>query len=501
MLVEPVNIIITQSLRDDGVDVLLELLSSNIKIGFQIKSYNDIKEKLFTRKIKAQISTSRKHDLKRLFVCLCGDLTDISQFEKMAGISSEISEMNKSDNYCIVLSPLKMIQIFDSYSSKKHPLTYSKNMATVQKLLNSLLEALSDNPHYIPQITFTYKRKKDIDDVERPIHFELLLKDGTFEEGMTFFDKIEKMHVTDESFRIPGEKIKKLTIDEEEIVFDPSKGFLEIKPERPLLPPATLYLEDDKGERKKYYENVVFEQERVVNGIVHLRTKNTNPIDFILSVDYNTGIGSFKIDFSSKKVRDIFNFYNFWNALILSKSMIFGMPKGEISLSPKFKDVKPIEDFWIDLFKKLCYIEEVIQKPISIEKSPTEDEINCIYLIYELLTKHTTDNISISIDDALISVSKETATELLKKQKNQGYIDDVKYKILGFRCELYNYKIVLGDVVCFIDKSFIEQDLTELEKAISTLSEGEEISIRLKSHKEASVTIVLETFNLKVSEA
>ena len=75
LLVEPINVIITQSLRDEGVDVILDCLSSQIKIGFQLKSFGDIKARDFASKLKSQIATSKKHGLNKLFICFGGDLT------------------------------------------------------------------------------------------------------------------------------------------------------------------------------------------------------------------------------------------------------------------------------------------------------------------------------------------------------------------------------------------------------------------------------------------
>jgi hypothetical protein len=51
---EPVWITQNQSLRDSGVDVLIDLLSSRIRFGIQIKSYNDIEDNQFSKNVNAQ---------------------------------------------------------------------------------------------------------------------------------------------------------------------------------------------------------------------------------------------------------------------------------------------------------------------------------------------------------------------------------------------------------------------------------------------------------------
>ena len=191
-LVEPINVFITQSLRDEGVDVILECLTSEVKIGFQMKSFNDIKDRGFAKKLKAQIASSKKHGIDRLFICFGGDLTYRNHAEKINGISSEIDEINKSDDYMYIISPLKMLNIFDAYKNKKHPLRYLVNLATARDVLNAILEALSDHPLYIPTIKLEYKLREEIDTSTRPHNFRLSLKDAEFEGGLTFLDKLEE---------------------------------------------------------------------------------------------------------------------------------------------------------------------------------------------------------------------------------------------------------------------------------------------------------------------
>jgi hypothetical protein len=83
-----------QSLRDSGIDVLIDLLSSRIHFGIQIKSYNDIEDNLFSKNVNAQISQSHRHDLTKLIVGFAGDLTDKrnkkNQKEKIRGSALSI---------------------------------------------------------------------------------------------------------------------------------------------------------------------------------------------------------------------------------------------------------------------------------------------------------------------------------------------------------------------------------------------------------------------------
>ncbi len=94
--------------REAGIDIIAETSQPRVKIGIQIKDNNDIKEKLFSKKLKAQITDSKKHDVKGLIIIFCGDLTDNSVKQKVRGMTSELSQMK---NNIIVIPPEKALTI------------------------------------------------------------------------------------------------------------------------------------------------------------------------------------------------------------------------------------------------------------------------------------------------------------------------------------------------------------------------------------------------------
>jgi len=69
---EPVLLNQIQGLRDAGVDVSMNLVTSKANFGFQIKSYGDVKKKDFSSKVNAQINQSRRHKLNRLVLAIVG---------------------------------------------------------------------------------------------------------------------------------------------------------------------------------------------------------------------------------------------------------------------------------------------------------------------------------------------------------------------------------------------------------------------------------------------
>lgn len=89
---ESVRTEILQSRSDAGCDLTVEVDSPALKCGVQLKSWRDIGEDGFARSTFAQIQESRTHGLQRLYVILCGDMTDRSQKEKVRQFLSRVSK-------------------------------------------------------------------------------------------------------------------------------------------------------------------------------------------------------------------------------------------------------------------------------------------------------------------------------------------------------------------------------------------------------------------------
>jgi hypothetical protein len=94
----------TQGLRDHGIDVLLRYrtdVSDDERaryIGFQIKSYNDLEEKGWLTKLKAQIFEAENHvDLEDFYVIICTDAR--RHIDKFRYINAEVS---KDENIYVV---------------------------------------------------------------------------------------------------------------------------------------------------------------------------------------------------------------------------------------------------------------------------------------------------------------------------------------------------------------------------------------------------------------
>lgn len=88
---------ITQGLIDRGVDLKVEFKTVGYTVGFQVKSYSDIKDKEFSTKIWQQIGEYRSYNIDRLYVILCGDMTDRSQYQKVRRFIDQIEQGSYPD--------------------------------------------------------------------------------------------------------------------------------------------------------------------------------------------------------------------------------------------------------------------------------------------------------------------------------------------------------------------------------------------------------------------
>jgi hypothetical protein len=71
-----------------------------------LKSHWDISQNNFAEKTLVQIQDSRAHGLKRLYVLLAGDLTDLSHAQKLRGFESRINKMK--DPYIGTVAPERL---------------------------------------------------------------------------------------------------------------------------------------------------------------------------------------------------------------------------------------------------------------------------------------------------------------------------------------------------------------------------------------------------------
>jgi hypothetical protein len=91
-----------QGMHDHGCDLIVDW-SAQAKYGIQLKNDDDVKERQFFTKTKAQITASHTHGVERLYIVLAGDISNKSNLEKVRQLESEISALN--DPYVVPISP------------------------------------------------------------------------------------------------------------------------------------------------------------------------------------------------------------------------------------------------------------------------------------------------------------------------------------------------------------------------------------------------------------
>jgi len=205
---EPVVLYQNQSLRDAGVDVSVNLLSSNIKFGIQVKSHGDIEENDFTKNVKMQITDSAKHKISRFILAFAGDLTNNSQSQKVRGLISELGQ--RGTNEILVIPPEKLVTIYKAYAEKKHPLQFvALDLKEGIKIAQGIGKSLSNEKRSVSvEFKIDYKYNIDYSKYTKKIEYTIQLD----QNELDFLDNFEKMHDMNKILTIPKEKFTKFKI-------------------------------------------------------------------------------------------------------------------------------------------------------------------------------------------------------------------------------------------------------------------------------------------------
>jgi hypothetical protein len=106
------NVFKTQALNDHGVDLIIEY-PNKCKIGIQIKSHFDVKEKDFAVKVKAQFAESQFHGLDKWYLLICSPLFESGGKSHSSKISHLINELSSyKTSYHVVYNPQQMVNFF-----------------------------------------------------------------------------------------------------------------------------------------------------------------------------------------------------------------------------------------------------------------------------------------------------------------------------------------------------------------------------------------------------
>ena len=509
ILGEPVNIAITQSLRDDGVDLLLTFQKSKVKFGFQIKSYNDVNEKEFTKSTIAQISRSRKHRIYRLFIAVCADLTDDGQKEKIRGLTSEVSQMG---DYCVIFSPEKTAKILKVYKEKQHPISQVEGLEQVMTMLGALQKKLGEDPNYQPEITLTYKMKDEVraklGDENRPIKVNLSLKYPKDKANKNFWDTLKEIQLTGKSATIPGENIEKFEafLGDKRLIPEGTKpSFLTITPERLKLPPLTLEVVDPDNKTAISLEKILFERDAIEGTTVHISTHNNNlPYSMRMSFDadpkVNNKVGNFEISLSENAdVGHVLKFERLLSALNKARKIDFKTLDGKVVFGGGFNGtIEQRDQGWLKLLQDLAFIQEKTATCIYLPDTEiTDSDLDNIHYAHKLLQEGKFEGATLNFK---IGYTKENAKVFLQKIKQNEALKNFVVNVNPIRVKIFGKVLTLGKGHYLIPEVVPVKETQLIEQAVEKLKDNESIGIEVRNSSACTVTVALDGPNLEKAQ-
>jgi hypothetical protein len=241
---EPVSVIQNQSLRDAGVDVLIDLQRSGIKFGIQVKSPGDVDNKGLSREVHAQITQSHRHNLHKLVLAFAGDYTTKEHPQRVGGL---ISELHQGDyGYLLIIPPEKVITIYKAYKDKENPMRHvSLVFETATRIISGIAESMSnENRTVSANIDIKYK----IEDKSQ-YKYTSTLKFTTGKEGAKILDELENAHIVGDIVKIDNvEKVKVRDMAGNEVISEtPHEGKLFAWSERQDALPLVTQIVDPEG--------------------------------------------------------------------------------------------------------------------------------------------------------------------------------------------------------------------------------------------------------------
>jgi hypothetical protein len=240
---EPIMIRNLQGLNDAGVDILFELPNSDLKIGIQIKSWYDISEKMFPKKLKSQILEKDKHQCDIYLIAFAGDLTETKktkagkiefyQANRISSIISEISQINKTKkDKILTLLPQHVVTIYDTFLETMHPLK-NLNLEISDRFMiaQGIKEAFtSEDRDVIVNIDIVNKNQKPHEGIKKSIQYQMIPTDKNIQKLADF----ENILYTDEVLTLSSDDEFRMKFMQDDYEKSEITAFVE-KPNRMLV--------------------------------------------------------------------------------------------------------------------------------------------------------------------------------------------------------------------------------------------------------------------------
>jgi hypothetical protein len=487
---EPINIAITQSLRDDGIDILLEFSKSEVKVGIQVKSCNDVDEKDFTSKCIAQISRSHKHSISRLLIAIGADLTDAGHQQKVRGLTAEISEMD--DNFCKVFSPEKTLTIWRTFDKKEHPIGQIGSYGDAFKLISALEKNFSNDPYYKTNIVWKTTLKKENIPKGQKGQLEFRISAKQRPNSKNLMDAFRESHITGNSIIIPAEDIQKFQVRKNGKILEKNKKVSSITL-TPVKRKLSLTLEtiESKTGNVLAFENLIFIVDSIVGKTIHISThENNSPYSFKFSIENEQLVSNFSagVDGSANVVQR-YKLVRFVAALIESNSFYLKDSTGNIVISGsprQFLKMMSKED--IETLAQLSYIQEKIGDEIFLPNNLTYEDLKDIFFAYKLLSS---GNIEVSSIEFSSTLNKAQATEFVRIFKKEKGLKNSVLDNFPIEIELFGKKTLIGLGSYQIPFVILSDGLEKVERQIEHLADTDSIAVKFRNSADCTATIKL----------
>ena len=362
--------------------MIVEFISSKIKIGFQIKSYGDVKNKNFHKNVNAQIAESQRYNLQKLIIVIVGNLNDERiQGQKIRGLIAELEQ--RTDQYIHIIPPEKALPIYWAHKANRHPLSLVMlNLADAFKITDGLSQSLSNvNRRVNISVSIKYP---NIPKQGKTMQFTLKLNPNELD----VLDRMENLNITGEEFRFSKESISKFNVDGKDQL---KKGFqyLEVLPNEEYEK-LILNILDEKEVIIMELDELTFGK-RVVGDTVHvtLRDRRQKSLKIKLQIREKTIEYIFSINYHDVDLSQIRQAIEFLNALDEGEWLQLLVPNHDVDIKialPKTRPLANLDEILIQLVDALLVIEERSGVKFKIPKELSHEEIERIIKIGKLIS-------------------------------------------------------------------------------------------------------------------
>jgi hypothetical protein len=488
----PVNMTEFHGPLEQGADLVLAFVATDIKFGIQIKSYQDVQAQGFQSKLMSQITYSRKHDLSKLFVVICSDMTDPSQSSKTRVVLSELSQIG---NYAIPVPPEKAVVVLECFRGNHHPVSYIRGTKQIAHALEGLARALSDDTH-VADIKVNLESREQLSTDDYPVRTNI-----SFKPGDSALDALDLIRIAKagQPVTIPGEMIERLVIldkDGKRLVPEGAKvEWLKLIPEIAKLSPINLVTRDPSSGSSIRLDGIQFVRQKVVNEVLYLVSDDEpRPFELTLELDFSKHTANFdgKIDDQLADAKD---------ALLFSRFMVGVLKSGGLEIRDRLNDgllipmdlsktalSKDAYDSWLELLENLSLVQDLVKTRIKAPMSPTIWDLEASRKIRELLETGKTQLPFFRFD---ILCSKADLSRVVSNLREKGAILNMSVSVGEFEFSLCGQKLSVRGASAQVPCARPLEDLASLENRCGSLREDEKIAIALATCENTPATLRL----------